>query len=168
MAATASEPTEPPVTVALRDVTADDLPIFFAHRLDPIACQLVGFPARDRATFDAQWARNLADARNTHRTIVADGRVAGSIVAYTQDDLREVGYWLGREFWGRGIATRALAAFLRVETARPLHAHVPTHNVGSRRVLEKCGFVACGEGPGVPGADGATVSELLLRLDADR
>ena len=129
---------------------------------------MVGFPVLDRATFDARWARNLANPQNTHRTIVADGRVAGSIVAFTQDDLREVGYWLGQEFWGRGIATRALAAFLRIETLRPLHASVATHNVGSRRVLEKCGFAVCGAGPGAPGAGGETAPEILLRLDADR
>lgn len=45
----------------------------------------------------------------------------------------------GKEHWG-SVATRALAAFLRLVTERPLHAHVAQHNVGSRRVLEKCGF----------------------------
>jgi RimJ/RimL family protein N-acetyltransferase len=49
--------------------------------------------------------------------------------------------WIGRDHWGNGYATAALRAFLDVEHRRPLHAHVADHNVGSRRVLEKCGFV---------------------------
>jgi len=63
---------------------------------------------------------------------------------------------------GQGVATRALAAFLRVVTERPLHAHVAKHNVGSIRVLEKCGFsLEREEGVEVEGKD---VAELVLVL----
>jgi RimJ/RimL family protein N-acetyltransferase len=41
---------------------------------------------------------------------------------------------------GAGVATAALAAFLMIVEERPLFAHVAEHNVGSIRVLEKCGF----------------------------
>jgi RimJ/RimL family protein N-acetyltransferase len=51
-----------------------------------------------------------------------------------------VGYWLGKAYWGRGIASSALALFLDDERHRPLLATVAAHNVGSRRVLEKAGF----------------------------
>ena len=74
------------------------------------------------------------------RTILADGAVAGNVVSWLQDGERLVGYWIGREHWGRGIATRALAELLREIEERPLYAHVARHNVGSIRVLEKCGF----------------------------
>jgi Acetyltransferase (GNAT) domain len=47
----------------------------------------------------------------------------------------------GSRSLGTGYATAALRAFLDVDLHRPLHAHVADHNVGSRRVLEKCGFV---------------------------
>ena len=57
-----------------------------------------------------------------------------------QDDVRLVSYWIGKEHWGKGVATRALAAFLHIVTERPLHARVAKHNVASIRVLEKCGF----------------------------
>jgi hypothetical protein len=85
-------------------------------------------------------------------------------VSWNNTDGREVGYWLGREFWGQGIATQALALFLEEEPTRPLVAHVAKHNIGSRRVLEKCGFVvvsAAGMLP-KPGAD--PVPEFSLRL----
>lgn len=53
---------------------------------------------------------------------------------------QEVGYWIGRDFWGRGVGTRALALFLDQMKVRPLHAYVAPHNIGSIRVLEKSGF----------------------------
>jgi RimJ/RimL family protein N-acetyltransferase len=71
--------------------------------------------------------------------------VAGNIVCFEDQGERLVGYWIGRGFWGLGIATAALAAFLRQIPARPLVARVVRHNVASRRVLEKCGFMLAGE-----------------------
>ena len=51
----------------------------------------------------------------------------------------------GRTFWGKGIATSALAKFLVVEKRRPLLAVVAKHNAGSIRVLEKCEFAISSE-----------------------
>ena len=51
-----------------------------------------------------------------------------------------VGYWIGKEHWGRGIASAALRLYLDVDRHRPLLATVAEHNAGSRRVLEKAGF----------------------------
>jgi RimJ/RimL family protein N-acetyltransferase len=56
------------------------------------------------------------------------------------DGQREVGYWVGRDFWGRGLATKALKIFLEIEETRPLYGVVAVHNIASQRVLEKCGF----------------------------
>jgi RimJ/RimL family protein N-acetyltransferase len=131
--------------VVLREVTDDDLPIFFAHQRDAEAAQMAQVRSRDRDEFDAHWARIRVDETGVIRTIVVDGEVAGNVLSFEHDGRREVGYWLGREFWGKGVATRALAAFLEVETRRPLHAAAAQHNPGSVRVLEKCGFAAAGE-----------------------
>ena len=62
----------------------------------------------------------------------------------------------------RPIATRALAAFLRIVNERPLHAHVAKHNVASIRVLEKCGFKL--EGEESVEFDGKDIAELVLIL----
>jgi RimJ/RimL family protein N-acetyltransferase len=129
----------------LRDVTEADLPIFFEHQLDPTATQMAAFPSRDRAAFMAHWAKITADTSIVKQTILVDGQVAGNIVSFEQSGEREVGYWIGRGYWGQGVATRALAAFLAHETTRPLYAYVAKHNIGSRRVLEKCGFTISGE-----------------------
>jgi RimJ/RimL family protein N-acetyltransferase len=132
------------VTVELRPVEPSDLPVFFEHQADLGAAAMVGMPSRDREAFDAHWARILADPTGLIRTVLEDGAVAGNMLSFLRDDVREVGYWLGRSYWGRGIATAALQAFLRIETRRPLHAGVTRGNGGSVRVLEKCGFVVTG------------------------
>jgi RimJ/RimL family protein N-acetyltransferase len=127
--------------VALRQVEPGDLEFFYAFQLDPEACRMADFRSRDREASRAQWGRILANESVHPRTILVDGAVAGHIVSFVEDEgRREVGYWLGREFWGRGVATSALAAFLEIEPERPLYAQTSTGNIASRRVLEKNGF----------------------------
>ncbi len=128
------------MNIRLREVESGDLPLFFAHQQDPVAVELVAFTSRDRAAFDQHWAKILADPASLIRTVVADGEVAGNILSYDRAGEREVGYWIDRAWWGRGIATAALSAFLRLEQTRPLHAGVAKHNLASIRVLQKCGF----------------------------
>ena len=143
--------------VTIREVREDDLPILFEHQLDPEANAMAAFPPRDRDAFMAHWQNILSDPACVARTIELDGAVAGNIGSFDFQGRREVGYWIDRAFWGRGVATRALAALLQQETTRPLFAGVISHNVGSMRVLEKCGFARTGE-----------VSEdghLIFRLD---
>ena len=135
--------------VVLRAVERADLPILFEHQRDPVAIVMAGVGGRDRATFDAHWAKILADADSLIRTVVVDGEVAGHVLSFERDGRREVGYWLGRDHWGRGVATAALMAFLGEEESRPLYAGVLPANLGSLRVLEKCGFAVAGEEDGL-------------------
>ena len=146
-----------PLTVILRDVAESDLPVFFEHQLDPEAIRMASFPARDRNTFMAHWTRILSDETVFTKTILLDGRVAGNFVSFVHSGEREVGYWVGKEFWGKGIATQALSVFLDQIETRPLYAHVARHNIGSIRVLEKCGFRISGEEP----------EGLILQLEAN-
>jgi RimJ/RimL family protein N-acetyltransferase len=131
--------------VELRPVEPEDLPILFAHQADEEAARMASFPSRDREAFVAHWTKILDDPTMIARAVVADGDLAGNIGSWSAQGVRLVGYWIGREHWGRGIATAALTAFLEVETARPLHALVAADNAGSIRVLEKCGFARTAE-----------------------
>jgi RimJ/RimL family protein N-acetyltransferase len=148
--------------VELREVIDEDLPIFFEHQRDPQANAMAAFPARDREAFDAHWAKVLAEPRNTNRTILLDGVVVGNIMSWEQEGERPVGYWIDRAHWGRGIASRALTAFLQIVTVRPLVAHVAKHNVASRRVLEKSGFVVEESKDEFAGTE---IDDLTMRLD---
>lgn len=154
-------------TIELREVVMSDLPIFFDQMRDPAAVQMAAFASKnpdDRATFDAHWARIRAADDILLRTIVVNGRVAGSITTYPDDGQREVAYWIGREFWGRGIATAALKALLQLETRRPLHARAAADNIASLRVMEKCGFARIGYDRGYANAHRAEIDEVLLEL----
>lgn len=146
----------------LRDVAETDLPIFYQQQLDPESARMAAFhPREEWAVFLAHWrTKVLGVATGCKRTIVWHDQVAGYVASWQQEDLRLVAYWLGREYWGRGIATAAVAEFLGHERARPLHAFVAARNIGSIRVLEKSGFVRTG--PATTSPDG--VDEYLYRL----
>ena len=147
--------------VELRDVIETDLQIFYEQQLDPEATQMAAFPSRNEEAFMSHWREKvLANDSGQVKTILFNGEVAGNIVCFEQLGDREVGYWLGKEYWGKGIATKALAEFLKQIETRPLYAHVARHNIGSRRVLEKLGFQHVAT---VPGTLGPT---LMLRLEA--
>jgi RimJ/RimL family protein N-acetyltransferase len=152
--------------VLLRDVTQDDLAIFFEQQLDQVATQMAAFPARDRQAFMAHWAKVLVDETVITQTVLFDGHVAGNVVSFELSGTRNVGYWIGRRYWGKGIATTALAAFLDQVQARPLYAHVAKHNPASLRVLEKCGFTIFGEDRVDLDTNGEQIEEYLLKLSA--
>ncbi len=159
-----------PDSVVLRDVTTEDLDIFFAQQLDPEANDMAVFTARDptdRAAFDALWSQFLSDERITMKAIVADGQVAGSILSYPDFGEMEVGYWLGKTYWGQGIATRALAGLLGEITTRPLYARAAKDNIASIRVLQKCGFAIVGEDIAYSNARRSLVGEFVLKLESE-
>ena len=98
-------------SITIREVESSDLETFYEHQLDPEAIRMAAFVSKDRkdkVAFDAHWDKILNSSQNTTRTIGAEGQVAGHIACYPEGENIEVTYWLGREFWGRGIATQAL------------------------------------------------------------
>ena len=153
--------------VALREVTEVDLPVFFEQQLDEDANRMAAFTVKDPADRDAFWARwkrILGDETIIKKTIVVDGGVAGHISSFEQFGEREVSYWIERRFWNKGIATKALSEFLGHVERRPLYARAAKDNVGSIRVLEKCGFVISGEDKGFANARREEVEEFILEL----
>jgi len=162
-------------TLHLREVDADDLAIFFEQQLDADANFMAAFTAKNPTDHDAfltHWRRIAADSTVQIRTVIVheesgSAEVAGYVLSYEEDGRPEISYWLGRGHWGRGIATRALAAFLAdVERRRPIFARVAADNLASRRVLEKCGFTRIGDYRGFANARNAEIDELLLELSA--
>lgn len=150
----------------IRDVAEADVPIFFEQQQDPEATEMAKFPPRDEETFTAHWHKILADNEVTAKTILSEGEVAGNILIFDRGGKRLVGYWIGREFWGKGLATKGLAELLTEETTRPLHAYVATSNVGSMRVLEKCGFTLVSRDTEFDEALGEEIEEALYVLKA--
>jgi RimJ/RimL family protein N-acetyltransferase len=154
-----------PMDIRLRDVTSGDIAVFYEHQRDPASSEVAGLYPRDEEAFTAHWERLLQDPSGRKKTIEIDGEVAGQVLSFDSGGQREVGYWLGREYWGKGIATIALSAFLREELTRPLFAHAAKHNVGSIRVLEKCGFQRVREQMGDANGRGPYGAEVVYSLE---
>jgi RimJ/RimL family protein N-acetyltransferase len=147
--------------MTLRNVTDEDLLIFFEHQRDAVALRMAAFSSRERDAFLTHWRTKVLRPENMTRTIVVGGLVAGYVGSWDQDGKRLVAYWIGREHWGKGVATRALSEFIVLDPIRPLLAWVAVHNIGSIRVLEKCGFrTVAQESPQHAGP----VAEILMTL----
>lgn len=162
----------PPPTAAactLRPVRESDLPTFRAHQFEPGAAHMAAFTSAEplgETAFHERWRRLMSDDRILARTIEVDGTVSGHVMCYDNDGAREVTYWIGRAFWGRGIATSALRQFLQICTERPLRGRAAADNTASLRVLEKCGFRRIGTARGLAPARGAEIDEVVMQLDA--
>ncbi|WNF01316.1 GNAT family N-acetyltransferase [Streptomyces luomodiensis] len=154
--------------VMLREVSDSDLPVFFAQMNDPEGIRMAAFTAKDpsdSAHFQAHWARIRKDPAVIARTIVGgSGEVVGHVAVFGPPEEREVTYWIGRQYWGRGAATAALRELLGVEPQRPLHARVAADNVGSIQVLKKYGFVVTGSERDYANGRGKEVDEVLFTL----
>lgn len=152
----------------LRDVKDSDLSIFFMQQVDQKSNYMAAFTAKDpadRGTFWAHWQKIMTDATILIQTIICCGQVAGYVLSYENESKPEVSYWLGEEYWGKGIASWALAEFLKHNNlTRPIYARVAKDNLGSRRVLEKCGFELLNTSTGFANARGCEIEELLLSL----
>ena len=107
--------------------------------------------------------------------IDVNGEAAGGIGFSIQADVcyrsAEIGYWLGEEYWGRGIATEALVAvtehaFASYDLCR-IYAHVFEWNLASARVLEKAGYVFEGRLIKSVTKDGKTIDQLLYARTID-
>jgi RimJ/RimL family protein N-acetyltransferase len=127
--------------IRLRPVIETDLPIFFEQQLDQEAVAMSAYPAKDKGEFMRHWEGILKNKAVIARTIISKDKIAGHIICWKEGKYEQrVGYWIGRQFWGRGIATSALREFVAEVRIRPLYAEVANHNVASKRVLEKNAF----------------------------
>jgi RimJ/RimL family protein N-acetyltransferase len=183
MMSAASNPATPPQQVRLRPIASRDLPALYENQADPVGARMAMVNPRSREEFDAHWGRllNTPPPRLVARVIEADGVMVGTINCFQRPGLPEegalvnaagvvegeldyVGYWLAREHWGRGIATRALAALLQEVKVRPLRARAASTNAASIKVLSRCGFTITGRHQSPADARYPACEETLFRL----
>jgi RimJ/RimL family protein N-acetyltransferase len=156
------------MAITLRTFTDNDLDALFTWESDPRAVQMAAFTRADpsdRSAFDAHYERVRSDGANTLLAIDDDGEFVGTIGSFTLEGEREVTYWIAPARWGRGVASRALRAFLAIESTRPLYGRVARHNAASAKVLARAGFVEIGSDRGFAPGVGAEVVERIFRLD---
>jgi RimJ/RimL family protein N-acetyltransferase len=151
----------------LRDAGESDLPILFDYQNEPGASWMAAFLPRDpsdRDAFFGHWRRILANPAVIIKAILWKGQLAGTVGSFVSEGKPQVTYWIGKQFWGNGIATEALRELLRIVTERPLYASTASDNVASMRVLEKCGFVMRGSARAFAEARGAEIDEVFFEL----
>jgi hypothetical protein len=116
--------------LTLREIRDEDLPLLFEQWADPVAAHMAAFTApdhMDRGAFERRWSRLRADETVLTRVIVVDDDVAGTIGSWGEPGEREVTYWIGRSYWGKGIATDASPrSWLLIVRGRSTPASRPT------------------------------------------
>jgi len=126
---------------------------------------------------DAQtWLDIVVDSRpETNFAIAVNDEAVGGIGFSLQADVgrrsAEIGYWLGEDYWGHGIASEALTvvteyAFANFDLCR-LYAHVFEWNAASMRVLEKAGYVLEGRLKKSVTKDNQTIDQLMYAKTID-
>ena len=154
--------------ITLRTLADSDLDALFTFESDPRAVQMAAFTRAnpsDRSEFDAHYERVRSDSSNTLLAIDDDGEFVGTVGSFTMEGQRNVTYWIAPARWGQGLASRALRAFLAIESTRPLYGRVASHNVASAKVLARAGFVQVGSEAGFAPGVGGEVVERIFRLD---
>ncbi|WP_434931117.1 GNAT family N-acetyltransferase [Shewanella sp. HL-SH5] len=136
------------VPLSLVPITEADLATLFAFESDPVASKMADFPARDKADFYLHWQQKVIGVPDAiAQGIWQQGKLIGSMLSWCdpKDSLIEngrlIGYWINREYWGRGIATQALELFLPLLPKTPLFAYIAAHNIGSLKVIKRYGFM---------------------------
>lgn len=155
------------MVIALRDVEDTDLDALFDHMRDPESVRMAAFTSADpddRAAFDAHMRKILTLPGVLNKAITCDGVFVGTVASFVMDGDTEVTYWIDRQYWGRGIASRALGLLLELDKRRPVYARAASDNLGSLRVLAKAGFVPTGSEIGYANARGGEIEETILEL----
>ncbi|QIL76626.1 GNAT family N-acetyltransferase [Hymenobacter sp. HDW8] len=155
------------IQVTLRPTERADLEFLFQFQLDEEAGYLAAFMPEnhtDKEAYVEKYTRFLNDPTIHMQTILVDEIIAGSISKFEREGDAEITYWIDRRFWGKGVATTALMNFLILENTRPIFGRVAFDNLGSQRVLERCGFVKIGTDKGFANARQTEIEEFIYKL----
>ncbi|MGN6163533.1 MAG: GNAT family N-acetyltransferase [Flavisolibacter sp.] len=153
--------------ITLRQTVIDDLECFFNFQLDKEAIHLAAFTPKDptdKPAYLNKYTKLLSNPVINMRTIILNDVIVGSISKFEIEGDAEITYWIDKNFWGKGIASAALKNFLTIENARPIFGRVAFDNLGSQKVLEKCGFVRIGKDKGFANARQAEIEEFIYKL----
>ncbi len=154
--------------ITLNPTTISDFERLFVFQSDMDGIQMAAFMPPNplgKEAFLEKWINILQRTDVNMQTIYADGIIVGSIGKYDIEGDAQITYWLDKAFWGKGIATEALTMFLAFEKQRPMFGSTAFDNIGSQRVLEKCGFVKIRSEIGFAAARNKDIVEFIYRLD---
>ena len=153
--------------IELKDTEKNDLEELFRFQTDEEANFLAAFTAEnplDKTAYLEKFTKILSDKKIINKTIFFSGKIAGSVAKFMFEGKPEITYWIGKDFWGKGIATQALKQLLEIEKTRPIYARVAFDNVGSKKVLERCGFEKIGTDKFFANARRREIEEIIYEL----
>ncbi|MEP7038849.1 MAG: GNAT family N-acetyltransferase [Acidobacteriota bacterium] len=154
--------------IELKNTNTNDFDVLFNFQTDRDANYLAAFTQKkptDKDAYIKKYTKLLSDETVNNKTIFINNEIAGSVAKFEIEGEAEITYWIGKDFWGKGIASKALTQFLEIEKTRPIYGRVAFDNIGSQKVLEKCGFKKIGTEKGFANARGKEIEELIYKLN---
>lgn len=153
--------------LTIRKSIESDLEIFFLNQTDEEANYMAAFTSKnpnDKETYFNKWKILLKKESINMQTILLANNVIGCVIKFLMEGEAEITYAISKEYWGKGLTTRAVKLFLKNEHTRPIYGRVAFDNFGSQRVLEKAGFKRIGEEIGFANARGKKIKEYIYKL----
>lgn len=154
--------------ILLKRTTQQDLETLFLFQTDPDGIQMAAFTSNnpaDKVAYLEKWSEIVENPKIRMQTIWKESQIVGSIIHFDMDNETNVSYWIDKEFWGQGIATQAFREFVDGSTKRPLFGRVAFDNIGSQKVLEKCGFERIGKATEFANARQMKIEEFIYKLE---
>jgi [ribosomal protein S5]-alanine N-acetyltransferase len=152
----------------LQKTEESDLPIFFEHQADNEAGSMAAFTSKewkDKDAYVTKWRRLLQDPTVHQQTIRVDNKIAGTVAKFEVDGEAHITYAIAKEYWGKGIASKAVKEFLLQENKRPIFGHAAADNIGSIKVLEKNNFKFIRTQRGFSRSRGKEIDEVVYWLE---
>jgi len=153
--------------ITIRKSVESDLAIFFLNQIDEEANYMAAFTPKnpnDKEAYMTKWLNLMKDDSINMQTILVDNKVIGCVVKFMMEGDAEITYAIGKDYWGKGLTSKALKKFLKIEQSRPIHGRVAFDNYGSQRVLEKNGFEKIGNNQYFANARGKEIEEYIYKL----
>ncbi|KAB2860339.1 MAG: GNAT family N-acetyltransferase [Bauldia sp.] len=141
--------------LVLRPPHEDDIPELAELADDRRIAEMLGrmphpYGEREARAFVEGTRQNVAAGCTYAVTLAESGAFIGCAGLHGRPQGLELGYWIGRPYWGRGYATEAAHALVdlafRASAIERLHVSCRVINSASRRVIHKCGFQYAGQG----------------------
>ena len=153
--------------IAIRTTNVADLSTLFEFQLDGEGQYMAAFMpknASDKVAYVDKYTKFLSDPSIFMKTILIGETIVGSIAKYETEGNAEITYWIDSKYWGKGVASKALELFLILEATRPIYGRTAFDNIGSQKVLERCGFKKVGTDRGFATARQMEIEEYIYLL----
>ncbi|WP_156308331.1 GNAT family N-acetyltransferase [Sphingobacterium endophyticum] len=144
-----------------------DLERLFEFQKQKEGIYLAAFTASDpgdKEAYLSKFERILKDPKIQNYTIFLNNIIVGSIAKFPLDGKIEITYWIDRDLWGKGIASKSLAKLIEMDSDRPIYGRVAFDNLASQKVLKKCGFIRIAEDKGFANARQKEIVEYIYQL----